>query len=216
MWQAYGFLICGVNRRGRGDQHSHLETRFVLVRVPSDSRDCCPKGWRLGEIFKKRWNPEGQERRSVEEMTRAGGSEREREGARGSGAEEGVGTVTMMDRSTEILCPFAFWSAAMNSRDNHGRYRRRDTGICPSSTYKLNLEIWGNWGEKGPNRKPRRNRQKATLKFVASRRLIRVSNLPILRLRFVSLFGFQCFDSSSIFHIFLKIYFRIYLIVRLF
>lgn len=47
-------------------------------------------------------------------MTRKAEKERAREW---SGVEEGVGTVTMMDRSTEILCPFAFWAAAMNSRD---------------------------------------------------------------------------------------------------
>ena len=45
-------------------------------------------------------------------------------------AEEGVGTVTMMDESTEILCPFAFWAAAMNGpRHSHGRYRRQNTGL---------------------------------------------------------------------------------------
>lgn len=65
-----------------------------------------------------------QERRSVEEMTWGRKAEKEKAGERGrkwSSVEEGVGTVTMMDGSTEILCPFAFWAAAMNSRDNHGR-----------------------------------------------------------------------------------------------
>lgn len=55
---------------------------------------------------------------------RSKGRKGERASERGrkwSSVEEGVGTVTMMDGSTEILCPFAFWAAAMNSRDNHGR-----------------------------------------------------------------------------------------------
>lgn len=53
-----------------------------------------------------------------------GGTEREE-----VDPEEGVGTVTMMDES-EILCPFAFWAAAMNGpRHNHGRYRRQNTGL---------------------------------------------------------------------------------------
>lgn len=30
--------------------------------------------------------------------------------------------LTMMDETIEILCPFAFWAAAINSRDNYGRY----------------------------------------------------------------------------------------------
>lgn len=105
-------------------ENSTFSSRNIAhsVKHQERARDWCPKRWRLREIFKKRWNPDEtrkEERRGndVRPKGRKGESERGREEVeqRGGGRRDGD------DDGWIHRNPFAFWAAAMNSRDNHGR-----------------------------------------------------------------------------------------------
>ena len=159
------FLICGrASSRSWRSAYPHLENAFrSSPRSVSDTRDWCPKRWRLREIFKKRWNPERQERRSVEEMTRGWKVKKKKEKAnerrvqrnREGGSRRGGGRRNGDDDGWVHRNPM---SVCFLGR-RHERPETQPWTIpppeyrAPPPWYKLNHEIWGNWGEKGLNRR---------------------------------------------------------------